>query len=110
VGVDYTGIGGLGVVFNKTMLKNCFSTGIFSVEEWQYDYHSCMDKTGFEWAEGGSYSYTGDDDDLTIYLLLKGATLTEVLHNEEEFIVKVMGLGVSITRDDIKIIEDIHVW
>ena len=107
MGIDYSSIGGVGIEVTKEIREHLISRGIFTQEDWDEDPIECLDKTGIMYDTGGSYY---DSESLSYYFLIDGSTLTEILQNEESFLLKLKSLGIELGRDDLQIISDYCIY
>lgn len=107
MGVDYDGVGGIGIEFTDEMVNKVIEKGVFTKENWEDDAVGCMDEIGILYCEAGAYNYGGER---RIYLFVKGVTLEDVISNESEFRENLSKLGIDIERKDLKVIEDLCIW
>ncbi len=107
MGVDYDGVGGIGIEFTNEMVEKFIAGGLFTEEEWSDDSNECMERIGIPFNEAGSASYGGQG---TMYLMVEGETLDDILSNEKAFCKKLSGEGIIIGRNDLKVISDILIW
>jgi hypothetical protein len=107
MGVDYDGVGGIGIEFTDEMVEKVIKQGVFTEEDWADDWTDCMEKIGICYSEAGDYSYGGEK---RIYLLVEGSTLDDIISNEEKFREDLSKLGITVERKDLKVIEDLCVW
>lgn len=107
MGVDYDGVGGIGIEFTSKMSEKFITKGLFTEEEWDDDINECMERIGIPFNEAGSANYGGDG---TMYLIVDGETLEDVLLNEGAFREKLSKVGINIGREDLQVISDILIW
>lgn len=107
MGVDYDGIGGMGIEITDEMVEVLIASGKLTKEEWDEDPHSCLDDIGITFCEAGSYCYGGDR---RMYWLVDGDNLDEVNANATEFIANLGKLGIILSTKDLVVIQDIHAW
>ena len=113
MGIDYCGVGGIGIEIDDDM-KELISNKYYSKNEMDEDdddyeevyFSEILDDAGIEYSEAGC-SYSGD---LNYYLLVDGSTLLEVQNNTEEFIKKLKDIGINITIEDLQVVSDLHVY
>tara|TARA_R110000744_G_scaffold281118_2_gene393060 strand:- start:154 stop:498 length:345 start_codon:yes stop_codon:yes gene_type:complete len=114
MGVDYSGIGGIGIELTDDM-KEMISDKYYSVnniDEDDDDYENIyfseiLDDSGLEYSEAGSEGYGGEG---RYYLLVDGNTLLEVQNNTDEFIKNLKNVGIEITIEDLQVISDLHIY
>jgi len=105
MGIDYDGVGGIGIEITKDVLEKFISFGLFTEEQWDEDYYDCLEKIGLLYNTAGNF-YSGDMEDLTHYLFVRGNNLQEILDNEPEFISALEKFGITISRKDLIVISD----
>ena len=108
MGVDYNGVGGVGIKLSQDDINILIDNKVFTQEEWDDDWYECFEKLPVSMESAGDYCYTGDEP--TIYLLLDGVTIDELYENVPVFLEELKKLGLERTREDIKVIEDIKIW
>lgn len=108
MGVDYEGVGGVGIELTDEMIEQLKNYSSFTEEEWEDGPIYYMEKCGFLCFEGGSYHYTGEKR--RFYFLVPGDTLKEVTNNAPTFIKNLAAFGIQTTVDDLKIISDLLIW
>lgn len=106
MGVDYDGVGGIGVEFAGEFAELAIKNNIFTEEEWDEDQHECLEKIGMPFQQAGN-SYSGEE---IWYLFVEGNTLGEINANADRLIHRLANFGVAMAVDDLKVIEDIHIW
>jgi hypothetical protein len=107
MGVDYDGVGGIGVEFTDEMRHNAIERGIFSEEEWEDCSDDCMNAVGISYSTAGS-AYSGEE---THYLMVDGDTLGEVNANSGDFCSSVNDrLGTKLVPAELRVIADLHIW
>jgi hypothetical protein len=107
MGVDYNGVGGIGIELTKDRINKIIEKGIFTEEEWDYDYDDCLsDKVKMEYGLGGD-AYSGIN---IIYLMVPGPNLKIINENVKDFITDLSEMGIDITEEDIVPISDYRVW
>jgi hypothetical protein len=102
MGIDYDGIGGIGIEFTDEIKDKLIECELFTEEDFDEDYDSCFEKLGLTYDQAGNM-YSGDT---YFYLMVDGDTLPEVNKNSKEFINTLSKYGVIITEDDLKVISD----
>lgn len=107
MGIDYDGVGGVGIELTDKMLESAYTIGTFTEEEWDECYDTCLSRTGLSWSQAGN-SYSGDTD---FYLFVDANNLAQVLENVDKFIDDVdKHFGRKLEMEDIKVISEILVW
>ena len=106
MGVDYDGVGGVGICIDD-YLDQIIASGAFTREEWDEDVDDCLSRNGIHYAEAGS-SY--EEGNRRYYAFVEGENLEEVINNVPAFVEKFRGFGVVLLMKDIKIISDLLVW
>lgn len=106
MGVDYNGVGGIGVKLEDEMIEKLIASGLFSGEEWEEDEQECVEKIRIGYSEAGN-CYSGNT---WFYLLVEGETLPEINANKLEFIGRLSDIGITIADEDLKVISDLHIW
>lgn len=107
MGVDYDGVGGIGILVDDDMVKKFIAAGVFTEEEWDECAGECMETVGVLFQEAGSACYGGDGRH---YFFVKGDTLSEILENEGQFFRDLFKYGITVSRKDLKVVSDIHIW
>lgn len=107
MGVDYTGIGGIGIRITGRVLETLVENGLFTMEEWDSDPDGCCETVKLPYATYGS-AYSGQE---TRVLLVKGETFGEIKSNAPLFVDRLRSLGLSdITEDALEMIAEGHIW
>lgn len=108
MGVDYDGVGGIGVEVTKDMIEKLIEKEVFTEEEWSDDSYSCLERIGLPYAKAGDSAYGGE---ARFYLLVNGSNLKEILSHEFYFIKRLEKLlGIFLSSEDLIVIEDILVY
>lgn len=112
MGVDYDGVAGFGIEITDEIKEKLGFFELFETEDEDnsVDYNEFMDNLGIPYKEAGYYSYSGDIDELRLYFIIGGKTLKEIVEEAPNFINKLHEIGIDITENDIKLIEDVHCW
>ena len=110
MGVDYEGVGGIGIKVTEEMVETMIAKGIFSREDHETDSWCVIDgickKYNMLYCEAGC-CYSGDTYK---YLFVKGDNLKEINKNKDEFKKSLKTLfGKKFKDSDLKVIEDIYV-
>jgi len=105
MGIVYDGVCGIGIEITEDILEKFISFGLFTQEELDEDYYNCSVKIGLLYNTAGNF-YSGDMEDLTHYLFVRGNNLQEILDNEHEFISALQKFGINISRKDLKVISN----
>lgn len=104
MGVDYSPVGGIGIEVTKEIKSK-----LIKANDGNYDdMDSLLDDLDLPYKVAGNGSYTGNDNDY--YVMVEGETLTEINSNTDRFIEVLGNLGVEIKLDDLKVIQELHVW
>ena len=108
MGVDYDGVGGIGIELTEEMIEYAIDHEVFTEEEWDGDRDYCLSKgEGFVYSVAGS-AWSGD---ICHYLFVPAATLGSINEKAPIFVEKVKEyFGVDIAVDDLKVIEDIYIY
>lgn len=107
MGIDYSGVGGVGVEFSDGIREGYIKNKIFTEEMWDNDKYDCLELTGVGYGEGGN-AYSGD---ITWYLFVDGGNLGDINSNAKCFTEKIHAMsGVLIKADDLLIISDICIY
>jgi len=107
MGVDYEGIGGVGLKITQKEIDAFIKAGIFTDEEWDQDENECIEKVGMLFSMSGDL-FSGTN--INFYLLVPGDTLPEVNGNVPKFIQDLADKGVIITENDIVVMSDILIF
>lgn len=103
MGVDYSPVGGVGILLTEDMEEIL----IKQVNDGEYDdIDSVLDELEF------SYDMYGNSlsDNPSYCLLVNGTTLIDINKNAPDFIKKLNDLGINISLEDLKVIEELHIW
>ena len=107
MGIDYSGIGGVGIGFTDELVEKAIEKGIFTNEEWDEDSYGCVEKVDILFHQAGN-SYTGE---FRYYFMVDGNTLGDINRNALGFVKQIQEkFGVTLVIDDLKVIEDGHIW
>jgi hypothetical protein len=107
MGIDYNGVGGVGIQLTNDKIKKMIEKGVFTQEEWEYDNDECLTSKLKMLYDVGGNSYCGEKN---IYLFVPGPNLKIVNENVKDFIKDLSEVGIDITEEDILIISDYCVW
>jgi hypothetical protein len=105
MGIDYSGVCGIGVKVNDEIVDKFIENNIFDRGDWEDDPDYCLEKANFIYGAAGSY-YSGE---VCYYLFVDGANLAGINKNAPAFVDSLSKLGISIDVDDLIMIEDILV-
>lgn len=105
MGIDYDGVGGIGIELTDNMIQTAIKKGIFTQEMWKEDQDHCLDILGFTYSDAGNY-YSGD---IKTYLFVDGNNLGEINKNALDFIEKLKQFDIIYSVDDIELIEDVRI-
>lgn len=114
MGVDYDGVGGIGIWFKEDLVCKAIKNNIFTEQEWSDDHYQCVEKfckndknMKFYFSTAGS-AYSGE---LEHCFLVPGENLVEVNENAKLFLEIInKKLDTQFTLKDLKVIADIHIW
>jgi hypothetical protein len=107
MGIDYNGVGGIGVEFDDVFVEAGIKQNLFTQEEWDDDPDNCLDVLNMEYQTAGNH-FTGD---VVYYLLVDGKSLSEVNANADRFCGDIKAkLCLELTPDELGVISDICVW
>jgi|GEM_PF-6478644 len=106
MGVDYNGVGGIGIKVTDDIICELIENGTFIEEDWDDDPDECLNDIGLAYASAGN-CYSGDT---YYYWFVSGKNLDEINANANGFIKKLDDLGIRVTTKDLMVIEDLHVY
>ncbi len=106
MGVDYNGVGGIGIVVTSSMKKKLIILN--EGECCDGSLEEVLDDLEMSYKEGGDGNYSGEEN--TFYLTVEGETLNEINENVEGFLETLNDAGIKVSQNDLKVIEDLHVW
>lgn len=108
MGVDYDGVGGIGVYLDDEKLDKLFATGAISKEDWEeLGPDECFDKLDIPgWTKVGN-EYSGQTE---IVFFIDGNNLVEVVVNEAAFREKFAKYGIDIALNDLVVISELYVY
>jgi hypothetical protein len=105
MGVDYDGVGGVGVGFD--MHGQAIEKGLFTESDWDESPGECMELIEMPFSTAGS-AYSGEE---TFYLMVEGKTLGEINANAASFCSKVNDkFGTDLTPAGLQVISDLYIW
>lgn len=107
MGIDYNGVGGIGIRLNDEMIEKVIEKNMFTEEDWDDDMYGCVDSLGI------SYSVAGDsyNSEYEFYYLVKGENLEDINKNKEQFLHEINSkFNTSYTEKDLKVISELHIW
>lgn len=113
MGVDYEGVGGVGIHLDHELLMSIDAIVDKETEELNTELiDDFFSKHKLSYTTAGGYCYSGDYEyDYRVYLIVGGHTIQELYDNSPPFIKKVNdALGTSYTLDDVVEINDYLVW
>jgi hypothetical protein len=110
MGIDYDGVGGIGIELTEELVQRFIAAEYFTEEEWQDDYEDCLETIGkkfnISFTSAGNF-YSGD---IVHYLLVDGENLKEINENSKTFIEKLKIVGIELSEESLKVISDYKVW
>ena len=109
MGVDYDGVGGIGIEITDYVIDKLINYGLFTRDEWEDDYDFCLSKIGFVYELAGNGSYTGREND-RYYCLVPGSNLMEIVANKMKFIKRFEEFGIMLDDTSLIVISDFRVW
>ncbi|MBW2977425.1 hypothetical protein KY331_01125 [Candidatus Woesearchaeota archaeon] len=104
MGVDYEGVGGVGVYLSDEDLEK-FGYENGCKDEFLAD--MLRDTNNISYGKCGSYY---EEDAIAFILFVDGHNIDEIYNNVPNFIKTLSELGLDIKREDIKPIEDLLIW
>lgn len=108
MGVDYEGIGGIGIKVNDELVAKIIDLGFFTGEDWSKDPQGCMSSLNIPYATAGAGSYGGED---RFYFTISAYTYKQVNENKDDFLHIINStLQTEFTEDDLIVISDLYVW
>lgn len=111
MGVDYRGVGGIGIEFTYEHLEMVVNKGVLddidTPDKIDTDYFGeYLAELDLEYECGGD-GYGGETN---YYILVPGKNLTEINQNSKAFIERLGSLGINITEDDLIVISDLYIY
>ncbi len=111
MGVDYRGVGGIGIEFTYEQLKMVVNKGLLedidAPDKIDTDYFGeYLEELDLGYECGGD-AYGGEK---CYYVLVPGKNLTEINQNSKAFIERLGSLGINITEDDLMVISDLYIY
>ncbi|QDB74096.1 hypothetical protein [Aeromonas phage 4L372D] len=107
MGVDYNGVGGIGVRLSPEMVKTAIEKNMFTEEDWEEDPIASVEVFQILYAQAGS-AYSGKE---WFYLFVDGNNLEEINNNSKDFLDKVNKMfDLKYTEKDLKVISDLYIW
>ena len=107
MGVDYNGVGGIGIYLEPKHVEHAIDNGFFSQEDWDLDPDDPLSRLHIRYATVGD-SWSGHTDTV---LLCSGKTLGEINANAEAFSKQLKHVfGIEIAPEDLPVISDMHIW
>jgi hypothetical protein len=108
MGVEYRGVGGIGVRLTDDMVRDIVDSGVISQRDWDVDGADCLPGDGgdFDAMQAGN-SWGGDTH---YYLMMKSETLSGCWDALEGFMEALEELGMSLSLEDVKVVSDIYVY
>ena len=108
MGVDYSGVGGIGVYLDDEKLDKLFATGAFSREDWEeLGPDDCFDRLDLPVRTTVGNEYSGQTE---IVFLIDGNNLVEVVGNEAAFREKFAKYGIDLALNDLLVISELYVY
>lgn len=104
MGVDYDGVGGVGLLLTDERIAGLIESGIFTEDQWGEDRYESLERIGLTYYEAGSANYGGE---VRWYLVVDGDTLADVNNNAPAFVEKAKKVGIITTVDELEIISDL---
>ncbi len=108
MGVDYSGIGGIGIEITEERFALLLKHGLFTQEEWDNDPWYPLEKLKFPYAAAGVGNYTGKKN--TYYVLVPVDNLTEIIANEAQFRGTFAKYGIDLQQKDLMVIVGLYVY
>lgn len=106
VGIDYDGVGGIGIELTPQKIDLLISRGFFSQEEWEEDYYNCVEKIGIGYYVAGN-AYC---EILRFYLLVEEKNLAEIMQNYLSFLDEwKTKTGEDLSAKDLLVISDLYI-
>lgn len=106
MGIDYDGVGGIGIEIDEDVHLKLIENGVFTDDEWDEDRDGCLEELDILYQQAGN-AYSGD---VTFYLFVEGENLIEINRNAPKFIDKLNAVGINITIDKLKVISETFVY
>lgn len=105
MGVDYDGVGGIGIEVTDERIKCLVERGEFTQEQWDADPYDCLENFGVVFSAAGS-EYSGNT---WFYWFVVGKTLLEVHANAKSFLDNMNMKGVQCEMPDLLVISEMYV-
>ena len=105
MGIDYDGVGGIGIKVTDEIVETLIENKAFTEEEWEEDPYECCEDLDVEYAIAGNLMHDSGD----MYLLVEGNTLDDINLNKDKFIEALDKVGVKITSKDLLVISEMCV-
>ncbi len=105
MGIDYNGVGGIGIEFSYDIVEKCIESNIFTGEDWEDDYDECFSKLGLLYHTAGNLMC----DEGIQYVFVEGNNLKEIIENSKSFIEKFKKIGVDLSLEDLLVISDYRI-
>jgi len=106
MGIDYDGVGGIGIELTEDIIQKFISFEYFTEDEWNENYYDCLETIGkkfnISFTSAGNF-YSGD---IVHYLLVDGQNLKEINENSKTFIEKLKIIGLELSEESLKVISD----
>lgn len=106
MGVDYEGIGGIGIRLTDDMVDQAVDKGFFDHDEWDDCNNECLDKLGILYV-GAGCALSGE---VHYYFMVDGETYKELKDNIPKFVDEYNKIFKEISEDDLQVISDILMW
>lgn len=111
MGIDYSAVGGIGFKLTQEHFSKMIEGGLFTEEQLEEDLFEDLlfdlcDEIPVDIETSGN-SYTGN---IVKWALIPGKTFEEILENEDAFLKWFQKYGIEISRKDLKVVSEGHVW
>ena len=106
MGVDYSGVGGIGIEISEEMKDILLDKHTSENEDDEVYFSEVLDDLGIEYQEAGSGGYGGE---ARYYFLVKGNKLSEVQENTPAFIESLKDVGIKIDVKDLRVVSDLYI-
>ena len=102
MGIDYEGVGGIGIKLTKEIVKAAIKNDLFTQEDWDECEYDCLEKFGMNFSLAGN-SFSGNEE---WYLFVPGDTLRAINNNAPRFVFKLQEVVPGLNVGDLRVISE----